>query len=475
MTTTTADRGFPQGRAVTGGPARGPLLIAAAGAGAGAAACYLVMLPAYAQTSVPAAIWWAVAGLSQLGLAIAVLQAPSRPRLAAAAGVSGILAVICLIVRLTGSADLKNLLWQPVDTAAGFTDVTDTVLQLLAAGLLTLAAVRWPRRRAHNRAWVVIATVLLMLPAVVLTAAGITLATDGFVRVTAPAGGDLNAHQVLPPGTSATLTYCTTDGVPLTMQVFEPPASALRQHPRPAPAVVYVHGGGLILGNRQLTGLGASLANHDGALFPQLRAGLTAEGMVVATIDYRLAPLAPWPAQIRDAACAVRFLRAHAAALGITPARIGAWGSSGGGSLATLLGIGHGFDTGQYPGYSSRVQAVVDMFEPSDFNAMRHAGLFSQTVIQIALGSSATVRASASPITYVAAGDPPVLILHGTADPVVPTSQSADFYRKLTAAGVPATLIWMRGAGHGANTPGQVPSPEAVAQTVISFFARTLR
>jgi acetyl esterase/lipase len=317
--------------------------------------------------------------------------------------------------------------------------------------------------------------VLLLLPTVLLTAAGITFATDGFQSILAPAGAGLRPHQVLAPGTSTALTYCTRDGVQLTMQVFEPPPSALRAHPRPAPAVVYVHGGGLILGDRQLSGLGASLANHTGALFPQLLAGLIARGVVVATIDYQLAPLAPWPAQIQDATCAVRFLRAHATALGIAPAHIGAWGSSGGGTLATLLGIGHGFDTGPYRGYSSRVQAVVDMFGPSDFNAMRRAGLFSQAVIQIALGGSATVRRSASPVTYVTAGDPPFLILQGTADPVVPPAQSAELCRKLTAAGVPATLISMRGAGHGANTPTQVPPPGQVAQTVLAFFLRTLR
>lgn len=100
-----------------------------------------------------------------------------------------------------------------------------------------------------------------------------------------------------------------------------------------------------------------------------------AQGIVVASIDYRLAPLAPWPAQIQDAACAVRFLRAHAAALGIAPAHIGTWGSSGGGTLATLLGVGHGFGTRPYRGYSSQVEAVADMFGPADWNAMRHAGL----------------------------------------------------------------------------------------------------
>src|SRR5215831_12689812 len=429
-----------------------------------------MMLPAYAQTSVPAALWWALVTVAQVALTVAMLRAPSR-FLWSAAGV----AVASLIVRIAAGADLNNVLWAPVDTAVGFTDVVAIAVQLVAAGLLIVAALRWPRRRTHHKVTVVAAAVALMLPVALLSAAGITFATDGFTRITTPLGGVLTPHRALAPGRSATLDYCTAAGARLTLQVFEPPLSALRQHPRPAPVVVYVHGGGLILGNRQLTGLGAALANHNGALFPQVLAGLMAQGIVVASIDYQLAPLAPWPAQIQDAACAVRFLRAHAVALGIAPAHIGAWGSSGGATLATLLGIGHGFGAGPYRGYPSQVQAVADMFGPADWNAMRHAGLFSQAVAQIALGNSATVRRSASPLAYVAAGDPPVLILQGTADPETPPAQSRELYRKLIAARADATLVWMRGAGHDADTLGQVPSPAQVARTAVMFFARTLR
>ena len=120
------------------------------------------MLPAYVQTSVPAALWWAVTGIAQLALAIAVLRAPSRFRLAAAAEVSGTMVVICLITRFAAGAVPKNMLWEPVDTAVGFTDIADLALQLVAAVLLTLAALRWPRRRARHRALVVTVTVLLM-------------------------------------------------------------------------------------------------------------------------------------------------------------------------------------------------------------------------------------------------------------------------------------------------------------------------
>lgn len=102
---------------------------------------------------------------------------------------------------------------------------------------------------------------------------------------------------------------------------------------------------------------------------------LVARGTLVAAIDYRLAPEYKFPAQIEDVMCAVRFLRAHAADYNLDPDRIGAIGGSAGGHLVALLGT---VDTsapfsqtsGGWNGVSSRVQAVVDLFGPSDLGAM---------------------------------------------------------------------------------------------------------
>src|SRR5215212_2640803 len=101
---------------------------------------------------------------------------------------------------------------------------------------------------------------------------------------------------------------------------------------------MYIHGSGII-GDRKMYALGAMLAHHQGALFTPLREQLNVRGFVVASIDYRLPPGTPWPAQIEDAKCAARLLRAHAADLGIDPIRIGVWNSSGGGQLSSLLGL----------------------------------------------------------------------------------------------------------------------------------------
>lgn len=451
-------------------PRRGSLLISGAVAALGGAATYLCVLAAYAQASVPAAVLVGAAAAGQAVLAVALLRRPSRQLIAAAAAAAAGLLLLWLVTRIAGMS-VRLPLWEPLDTTVGVTDIVDAALEALTAVLLAFCAVRWPRRRARHPIAMVMAAALPVLLAGLLTVAGTGLATNGFTSLTDASGRVLEPGQRLAPGTATALTYCSP-GFPLTMEVWEPPAGL----PRPAAAVVYVHGGGMTLGSRQVQGLGASLADHAGALFPGVRAGLLAQGIVVASIDYRLAPLTPWPGQLEDAQCAVRFLRFHAAALGIAPGRIGAYGSSAGGELAALLGTAPRAGAAPYPSESTQVQAVADLFGPADLNAMgRNSTPFGRAMVNMAFGSSRAVRAAASPVSYIHRGEPPFLILQGTADPMVPPSQSLDLARQLTMAGGKATLMLVRGAGHGINNQAQYPSPASLTSMITEFFVRTLK
>jgi acetyl esterase/lipase len=339
-------------------------------------------------------------------------------------------------------------------------------MELLAALLLLAVAARRPRAR-KPRTWL---TVLAFPPSLLLT---VVLTTAGGVT----AGDDtwLSSSQVAAAaGRTSTLTYCSPGGSPLAMDVAEPDG----RFARPAPTVLYVHGGGWVLGDRQPQGFGANLAGQDGALFTSLRSDLTGRGFVVASIDYRLGPLYGWPAQLEDAKCAVRFLRAHAVRLGIDPNRIGAWGSSAGGHLVAMLGTAGpraGFDVGQYLGRSSRIEAVVDMFGPTDLTETQDFNAFASTIVRISFGGlNRRQLLAASPVTYVAPNGPPFLILHGTDDTLVPPHHSQDLARRLQAAGVPVTLVMVRHTGHSMATPGQEPSPGEVERLVSDFFSRTL-
>jgi len=454
---------------------RGPLLLVAAACSLGGAAVYLAVLPALLQANLAYGLLFAAMGLTQVGLAVGLLARPTRRRLVAAAALSLAVVAVWVLGRTVGLPGPNP--WLPLDTVAGFTDFLCAVLEVLAAVLLAMAAARWPGgARVRHPVLVVVASAPPLLLAAILAAAGVSLATDGFTSVTR-AGGPLPAHPQA--GTVTTVTYCTQDGTDLAMDLYQPPAGAAH----PAPVALYVHGGGLALGDRKPTGLGASLANHAGALLPQLRTVLNQRGFVVASIDYRLPPLSRWPAQVQDAKCAVRFLRAHAGALGIDPGRIGAWGSSGGGTLVALLGLAGpaaGFDHGPWPDQSSSVQAVVDMFGPSDLTNLADSAPFPRTIARLALGGSAMVRRSASPLTYVPADRgtagvvPPFLILHGTDDHDMRPRHSRELATRLAAAGVPVALVLVQGAGHGLDDPSQRPSPDQLTELVAEFLTRTL-
>lgn len=142
--------------------------------------------------------------------------------------------------------------------------------------------------------------------------------------------------------------YCTGSGQSLLMDVYYPP------HPDTAwPAVVIIHGGLWMSGDK----------SNDVAL--RFAPALLEAGYLVVSVNYRLAPQYPYPAQLNDVKCAVRHLRANAAQYNINPDRIAALGHSSGGHLAAMLGVtGHRPEldnSTQYDEVSSRVQAVVDV------------------------------------------------------------------------------------------------------------------
>jgi acetyl esterase/lipase len=250
-------------------------------------------------------------------------------------------------------------------------------------------------------------------------------------------------------GTRALLgvPYAAIPGIrPLELDLYLP-ASA-----DPAPVVVFLHGGGWRVGSRHAAG--PSYAGS--APFERLAQA----GIAVACVDYRLSGEATWPAQLHDAKAAVRWLRARAGELGIDGERVAAWGESAGGHLAELLGL-----TGNDPGLegdvgltgpSSAVAAVVAWFAPSDVRAMATDlgadPLDPATLEAGLLGAPAPEvpgkAAEASPITHVTPDAPPFLLLHGTADGVVPCVQSERLYEALLEAGVEVELDVYEDADH---------------------------
>lgn len=211
----------------------------------------------------------------------------------------------------------------------------------------------------------------------------------------------------------------------------------------PFPALVCIHGGAWMAGKRQDLGKTTEV--------------LAGRGYVVVTVSYRLAPGAKFPAQIEDTKAAVRWLRANAKKYKVNPDRIGAVGYSAGGHLACLLGTSDKNDglegTGGNADQSSRVQAVVSFFGPTDLTRKEWSKEVEEKILVPFLGGTIADKAElykkASPITFVTKDDPPMLFFHGTKDPLVNINQSRWLVEKLQEAKVEAKLIEVEGAGHG--------------------------
>lgn len=215
-------------------------------------------------------------------------------------------------------------------------------------------------------------------------------------------------------------------GRELLCDVYHPPGD-----PAAAPAVLLLHGGSWRNGDRsQLRGYGILLGR---------------EGYVCVAPDYRLLGESPWPAQIHDVKAAIRWVRAKADRLGVDPDRIAVEGNSAGGHLA-LLAAGTPDDPelegeGGNEGVSTKVAAAIGVYPPVLFthDAYEEGGLPIRVLSDPDLGSP-EMASAASPMHHVDATFPPTLLIHGTADELVPRTASVRMYERLLDAGVPVEL-----------------------------------
>jgi acetyl esterase/lipase len=259
------------------------------------------------------------------------------------------------------------------------------------------------------------------------------------------------------------IEYAVVDGISLKLDLYLPEDEQSRP-----PLVIYIHGGAWLYGSKEDCKI-KWLPDH---------------GYAVASIEYRFSWQETFPAQIYDCKGAVRWLRAHARVYGYKAKRIGVAGDSAGGHLAALLGTSGGKrklegDVGGYKKKPSRVQAVLDMYGPTDFIiwAKKVGPIFDTPLnpVYLLLGGPVSENRSlarqASPARHINEGDPPILILHGDLDLVVPVSQSKLLNRKYKKAGLASTLHIIKGAGHG----GSEFQDETRRELIVAFFDEHLK
>lgn len=251
--------------------------------------------------------------------------------------------------------------------------------------------------------------------------------------------------------TEKDIVYATAGGEKLMMDIARP------SKPGPYPVLVGFHGGAWKYGSRKDLSKPVSVLWDFGATGPRSLIEVIAEsGYVVVSVSYRLAPTHKWPAPLEDAKTAIRFLRANAAKYDIDPDQVGAFGFSAGGHIAALLGTVEkdaGLEGTLYPEQSSKVKCVVDWFGPTDMTLYAESIGLEKAYMVPFLGAKFADKPDlykqASPICHVCKDNAPFLIIHGTADVIVPIIHSERFLDKLTEAKVPARMISVKGKGHG--------------------------
>jgi len=224
---------------------------------------------------------------------------------------------------------------------------------------------------------------------------------------------------------------------------------------KPTPIVFNIHGGGWNHGVKESqTGYGS---------FFKL-------GYAVANIEYRMTGQATAPAAIEDVRAAILYVVQHAKEFNIDPNYIVVMGGSAGGHLALMAGLlqnDNKFDGAYKIVTRYNIKAIIDKYGPTDLSMPEFAKYKSLVAWLGAQAENIKFRESVSPIFYVKKNSPPIFIVHGDADPVVPYQQSILLKDKLEKLGVKNVFLSMPGGGHGKFTPEQ---KSELSAAIITFL-----
>ena len=248
----------------------------------------------------------------------------------------------------------------------------------------------------------------------------------------------------------------------------------------PFPLVVAVHGGAFLFGT----------ADNVAPGFANDVASLNARGIAVASVGYRLAPRNLFPKPVRDLSSALAFLAAHASHYRLDPTRIALWGKSAGANLVLLAGLGRANPRFRPPGILvPPIAAIVAYYAPTDFLTLdselrqddcQMTGPFlphdgprgpESKFLGVPIKTHPARDALADPASYASPAAPPVLLVAGTDDCLVPWQQSQELANTLLARGAPVTFRLVTGATHADLSLDQ---GETLAATV-NFLAGALR
>ena len=243
-----------------------------------------------------------------------------------------------------------------------------------------------------------------------------------------PAVGLIDRYQVLP-----NITYATQNNYQSKLDVYKQRDSSTR------PTLIYIHGGGWVAGAKE-----SSIMN----IMPYLEMGWNA-----VNVEYRMGPVALAPAAVEDCLCALKWVIRNAKANGFDTNKLVVTGHSAGGHLSLTTGmLGETDLHRQCPGGEKlKVAAIVNWYGITDVADLLD-GANQKSYAVAWLGSMPDRNSLArrlSPITYVRNDMPPVITIHGDADPTVPYPHGVNLHKALAGVGVANQLVTIPGGRHG--------------------------
>ena len=235
--------------------------------------------------------------------------------------------------------------------------------------------------------------------------------------------------------------YAVVDAISLKLDLYLPAT------PRPPTLIVWVHGGAWRSGSKDRVGI----------------VDMLQRGFAIASVDYRLTPVAPFPANVHDIKAAIRFLRAHAEGFGFREEPMVIAGASAGGHLAALVGVTNGHaelegTVGEHTDQSSDTAAIVSFYGASNLTTILkqstpHGLGVRVPALQLLLGGSPEEFPEkaelASPVFHADASDPPLLLIHGDQDHQMPINQSHELHGVYKRLDRPVQFEVIYGGGHG--------------------------
>jgi acetyl esterase/lipase len=281
-----------------------------------------------------------------------------------------------------------------------------------------------------------------------LTISILAVASSAFAQDTNWTYEFANHYSVVP-----NTTYLTANNYEAKLDLYD-----RRDVQDAQPTLIYIHGGGWTGGTKE---------GVISQILPYLEMGWN-----VVNVEYRLARVSLAPAAVEDCLCALRWVAANAKQHHIDPNRLVVSGGSAGGHLALTTGMipeSAGLDR-ECPGVPlPKVAAIVDWYGITDVNDLLDGP--NRKTYAVAWLSSMPNRQEiakrVSPLEYVRAGLPPILMIHGDADPTVPYQHSVRLKEALDKAVVPNQLYTVPGGHHGGFT---APENVQVFQAIKAFL-----